>query len=278
MFGPDICGNDKKTHAILNYKDKNHLIKKPIQCESDQMTHLYTFIIKPDQTYKVLVDQEEKSSGSILKNWELLPVEKIDDPNASKPSSWVDNPMMDDPTDVKPDGWDAPDTITDPEALKPEDWDDEDDGEWEPAVLPNPDYKGEWKPKQIKNPDYKGKWVHPKIDNPAYNYDANIYAYKSQYVGFDLWQVKAGTMFDNIIITDSLEEANQFASLTFTKDKPLEKKAKEALDKEEEERIEKERLENEIKREKESKDTSKDDITVVPPIEQEIKDEEHGEL
>merc|ERR1712013_757735 len=52
---------------------------------------------------------------------------------------------------------------------KPEDWDDEMDGEWEPPMIDNPEYKGEWKPRQIDNPDYKGAWVHPEIDNPDYN-------------------------------------------------------------------------------------------------------------
>lgn len=32
----------------------------------------------------------------------------------------------------------------DPDASKPEDWDDEMDGEWEPPMVDNPDYKGEW--------------------------------------------------------------------------------------------------------------------------------------
>ena len=31
--------------------------------------------------------------------------------------------------------------------MQPEDWSDEDDGEWEAPLIPNPDYKGEWKPK-----------------------------------------------------------------------------------------------------------------------------------
>ena len=45
------------------------------------------------------------------------------------------------------------------------------DGEWEPPMIDNPDYKGEWKPRQIDNPEYKGKWIHPEIDNPEYNAD-----------------------------------------------------------------------------------------------------------
>ena len=40
-----------------------------------------------------------------------------------------------------------------------QDWDDEMDGEWEPPMIDNPDYKGEWKPRQIDNPDYKGMYI-----------------------------------------------------------------------------------------------------------------------
>ena len=28
MFGPDICGYDKKTHVIFRYNGENHLVKK----------------------------------------------------------------------------------------------------------------------------------------------------------------------------------------------------------------------------------------------------------
>lgn len=34
VLGPDICGYiTKKVHVILNYKSKNHLIKKEITCK-----------------------------------------------------------------------------------------------------------------------------------------------------------------------------------------------------------------------------------------------------
>lgn len=45
MFGPDICGGDKKTHVIFNYKGKNHLIKKTINPESDQLTREFLFAL-----------------------------------------------------------------------------------------------------------------------------------------------------------------------------------------------------------------------------------------
>lgn len=42
-------------------------------------------------------------------------------------------------TDLK--DWDKPETIPDPDAKKPDDWDEEMDGEWEPPMVTNPDYK-----------------------------------------------------------------------------------------------------------------------------------------
>jgi calreticulin len=134
---------------------------------------------------------------------------QINDPAASKPKDWVDSAKMADPTDVKPDGWDdIPAQITDPDAKKPEDWDDELDGEWTAPQIDNPAYKGEWSPKQIDNPDYKGPWVHPKIDNPDYKPDDSIAVFPNiAGVGLEIWQVKSGTVFDNILVTDSEEEA-----------------------------------------------------------------------
>jgi len=227
MFGPDICGSStKKIHNILNYKGENKLTTKTTAAESDQLSHVYTLIIKPDQTYSIRVDGNEKASGNIVDDWDILAAKKIKDPAVSKPSDWVDQAMIDDPEDIKPDGYDEiAKQIADPEATKPEDWDDEDDGEWEAPQIDNPAYKGPWKAKRIDNPDYKGVWVHPEIDNPDYKYDDSIYAFKSTHIGFDLWQVKSGSIFDNIIVTDSIAEAEAFLSETYTKNKDAEKKS-----------------------------------------------------
>lgn len=156
MFGPDICGYTKRTHVIFHNKDQNHLIKNDVRCESDQLTHVYTLIVKPDRTFEVLIDGKSERAGSIVDEFDILPPKQIQDPSVSKPDDWVDEKMMDDPNDVKPEGYDdIPKEIADPEASKPDDWDDEDDGEWEPPMIPNPEYKGPWKPKRIENPDYK---------------------------------------------------------------------------------------------------------------------------
>merc|ERR1712086_582040 len=124
-------------------------------------------------------------------------------------------------------GDDQPEEIPDPNAKKPEDWDEEDDGEWEAPMIDNPDFKGEWKPKMIDNPDYKGPWEHPSIDNPEYKFDENMYKVCKDgctHVGFEIWQVMTGTLFDDIIVTDSVDEAKEYAEKTFFKNKEGEKK------------------------------------------------------
>ncbi|KAL4710568.1 hypothetical protein ACJJTC_008970 [Scirpophaga incertulas] len=211
MFGPDICGpGTKKVHVILSYKNKNHLIKKDIRCQDDVFSHLYTLIIRPDNTYVVLIDNDKVESGELENDWDFLPPKKIKDPEAKKPEDWDDNPTIPDPDDTKPEDWDKPEHIPDPDASKPEDWDDEMDGEWEPPMIDNPEYKGVWAPKQIDNPAYKGPWVHPEIDNPEYTPDANLYKRDEICaVGLDLWQVKSGTIFDNILITDDVDLAKE---------------------------------------------------------------------
>uniref|UniRef100_A0A6I8R4N1 Calreticulin n=1 Tax=Xenopus tropicalis TaxID=8364 RepID=A0A6I8R4N1_XENTR len=190
MFGPDICGPPtKKVHVIFQYKKKNLQINKDIRCRDDSFTHLYTLIVRPDNTYEVKIDNSKVESGSLEEDWDFLPAKKIKDPEAKKPDDWDERPKIDDPEDKKPEDWDKAEHIPDPDAVKPEDWDEEMDGEWEPPVIQNPDYKGEWKPRQIDNPDYKGKWIHPEIDNPEYTPDSTLYQYDSFGVlGLDLWQ------------------------------------------------------------------------------------------
>jgi len=211
MFGPDHCGSTSRVHFILNYKGKNHLIKNDIDASGfkDALTHTYTLILKPDNTFSVLVDGEEKSSGSIEDNFDVLEPKKIKDPSISKPADWVDEAQIDDPEDEKPEGWDdIPATIVDPEATKPSDWDDELDGEWEAPTISNPEFKGPFRAKRIDNPAYKGVWVHPEIENPDYKYDSALYAYESLgAVGLEVWQVRSGSIIDNILVTDDIEGA-----------------------------------------------------------------------
>merc|ERR1719495_2775767 len=191
------------------------------------MTHLYTLIVKPDNTYEVLIDNEKAESGTLEDDWDFLPPKKIKDPEAKKPDDWVDAAKIDDPEDVKPEDWEKPEHIADPDATKPEDWDDEMDGEWEPPM--------------IDNPAYKGPWIHPEIDNPEYNADDAKEIAKYDEIcklGFDLWQVKAGTIFDNVLITDDKDHAKKVGEELWAVTKDAEKKMKDEQDEEEKKKAE----------------------------------------
>eukprot|EP00112_Aurelia_sp_Birch-Aquarium-sp1_P024443 Seg774.1_Seg774.3 transcript_id=Seg774.1_Seg774.3/GoldUCD/mRNA.D3Y31 product=Calnexin protein_id=Seg774.1_Seg774.3/GoldUCD/D3Y31 len=205
MFGPDKCGEDSKLHFIFQHKhpktgkfEEKHS-KKPTgdfsKVFDDKKTHLFTLIVRPDNTFEIRVDKQVVNSGSLLSDFEpaVNPSKEIDDPNDKKPEGWDDREKIVDPAAKKPDDWDedapqkivdpsakkpaawlddAPETVPDPSAVKPADWDDEEDGDWEPPQIPNPKCAeggcGEWKAPMIDNPKYKGKWSAPLINNPAY--------------------------------------------------------------------------------------------------------------
>jgi len=233
MFGPDQCGYNKNVHVIFNYNGKNLLWKKEPRYPDDKLTHVYTLVVKPDNTYEMYIDQEKKESGSLEADWAFLEAKEIDDPSDTKPADWVDEAMMDDASDTKPSDWDdEPEKIVDPDAKQPDDWDESEDGRWEAPMIPNPKFKGEWKPKRIPNPAYKGTWKPKQIANPAYKPDDKLYQTRKPLaaVGIDVWQVKSGSVFDNIIIGDNLEEVNAIIDKTWKATKDAEKAA---LDKKE---------------------------------------------
>merc|ERR1719173_171287 len=163
--------------------------------EGEGTSHLYRLIVKPDNTVRVEIDEEKIYEGSLKEDWEMLKPKEISDPDDKKPDDWVEEKRM-----------------VDSEAKKPDDWDDEEDGEWEAPMKDNPAYKGDWYVKSVSNPAYKGFWEAKKIANPEYEDDDALYKYADfGFIGFDLWQVKGGTIFDNVIITDDKAEADAFA-------------------------------------------------------------------
>merc|ERR1712062_801874 len=127
--------------------------------------------------------------------------------------------------------------------------------------------------RQIDNPDYKGPWVHPEIDNPEYNEDEAKTIAKFDEVckiGFDLWQVKSGTIFDNILITDDPVAAKKHGEEFWAVTKDAEKAMKDEQDEEE-----RKKAEAEAKKDDELDDEDLDDIEEE---EDEDKPEEHDEL
>ncbi|XP_072914422.1 calmegin [Hemitrygon akajei] len=205
MFGPDKCGQDYKLHFIFKHRDpvtgayeEKHARKPDVDLQSyfdDKRPHLYTLILRPDNSFEMLIDERSVSKGNLLQDMtpSVNPPKEISDPNHQKPEDWDDRPEIADPESVKPNDWDEdapryipdptaekplnwlddePEYIPDPEATKPSDWDKEMDGEWEEPKIPNPLCKsagcGTWKPSLIPNPAYKGRWKAPMIANPNY--------------------------------------------------------------------------------------------------------------
>ena len=97
----------------------------------------------------------------------------------------------------------------------------------EKSQIPNPDFKGEWRAPKISNPDYKGEWVQKQIENV--DFDDAVYKYDNiGAVGFELWIVNKGSVFDNIYVGTSLDEAREMAADTWgaIKDKEDDEKKK----------------------------------------------------
>jgi calreticulin len=71
--------------------------------------------------------------------------------------------------------------------------------------------------------------VHPQIANPDFVDDKEVYVRAVGAIGVDIWQVKSGTVFDSILVTDSVAEA-EAALPAFEKLAAGEAAAKKAVD------------------------------------------------
>lgn len=176
----------------------------------------------------------------------------IPDPEATKPEDWDEDAPFEIPDEeaTKPEDWldDEPLTVVDPEAVKPEGWVDEEDGDWEAPTIANPKcqeasgcgpwerpskanpaYKGKWIRPQIDNPDFKGPWSPRNIPNPDYYEDKTPSNFEPVGgLGFELWTMSSGILFDNIYIGHSIEEAESIQKATFDIKHEIEQKEDEA--------------------------------------------------
>lgn len=131
---------------------------------------------------------------------------------------------------------------------------------------------------QIDNPDYKGVWQHPEIDNPEYSADSSLYLRDEICtVGLDLWQVKSGTIFDNVLITDDLAYASKIAE-GVKATQAGEKKVKEAQDDEERKKAEAEAKTSESNNADDDDEDDDDEDNTVIPGEVEETEDGHDEL
>lgn len=84
---------------------------------ADKLPHLYTLILRPDNTFEIQLDRKVVKSGSLLEDFTpaVNPPAEIEDPEDKKPEDWDEREKIPDPTAVKPEGWDedAPAQIVD---------------------------------------------------------------------------------------------------------------------------------------------------------------------
>lgn len=178
------------------------------------------------------VDVKQMPDADAVKpeDWDEDLPKEIEDKDAKKPDDWLENEVV---------------QIADPEAKQPDDWDSEEDGEWEIPLMDNPKCSeisgcGEWKRPMIKNPDYKGKWSPPLIDNPKYIGEwkpteiknPDYYEVDTDHtgvlgiggVGFELWTMDQGVLFDNIWIGDDIDALRKFTEESWGVKNEVEKK------------------------------------------------------
>jgi calnexin len=204
LFGPDRCGASSHVHFIFNHKnprtgvyEQKHVKHAPIP-RRDKLNHLYTLIIRPDNSFEMMVDTETVRAGSLLSDFlpPVNPPKEMDDPSDLRPSDWDAEEKIPDPAAIKPDDWDEsqPEYIKDPEkvqppagwllnepllvpdpgAKKPADWDEAAFGAWEPPMIPNDlcftaPGCGPYEAPVIRNPAFRGKWSAPMVANPKFS-------------------------------------------------------------------------------------------------------------
>ena len=80
--------------SVFIRNGENHLINKEPRAETDKHTHIYTLILKPDNTYVVKIDNEEVQNGSLFDDWDIAAPKMIKDSTVRKPEDWDDRRMM----------------------------------------------------------------------------------------------------------------------------------------------------------------------------------------
>ncbi|CAH6721897.1 calnexin homolog [[Candida] jaroonii] len=265
MFGPDKCGENDQVKLILNrlnpitgeYEEK-HVVDTSLT-RSGPLSTLYTLILKKNHDFEIRVNGGVAKYGNLLDegvlNPPLTPPKVIIDNSESKPLDWEElefipdesvtkpedydelylNAFMPDPTVSKPEGWldDEPQFIVDPFAEQPALWDEDEDGKWQPPIIPNPkclpgcgkfnqplipnkNYKGPWIQPVVKNPHFIGEWTPKQIINPHYYEDNNPTNFEPiGGLGFDLWTIENDVLFDNIYLGHSIQEAETIGNETF---------------------------------------------------------------
>jgi calnexin len=245
---PEVVGTyDKKTHLYTLVVRKDGTVTVAIDGEVKRTANL------SEDFEPAFQPPEEIEDKGDVKPESWVDVKKIPDPEAVHPpkEEWDDDAPEEIPDEdaAMPEGWleDEPLQVRDPDAVRPEEWDEEEDGEWEAPMVPNPNcaavgcgkwqrptkanpaHKGVWKAPLIDNPAYIGEWSPRKIPNPDYYKLDKPVLMPVRAVGFELWTMDQGVLFDNLWIGTDVEAAEAYAAATFEKKRDAEKAADKAV-------------------------------------------------
>lgn len=228
LFGPDYWGWSRKHLDFRVFRNRTeYKTVQPILAFEDQFTHVYTLVIFANQSYKILKDNFTDIEGHLEDAFAYASPREIPDPLEEKPDDWEDVETIDDPDDVPP-PWIAnvPQFIPDDSAKRPDTWDDATQGVWTPPLIQNPEWRSDWKPRKIPNPAFRGDWVPKNIPNPDYVPDLKFGKPEDLcYVALDVEQNVAGSIWDNILVTDDWEYSQRVMEETFFTIQDLERAA-----------------------------------------------------
>jgi calnexin len=221
MFGPDLCIDKNRLVFYFNHVNpkSGKLIEKsvenPPRVPTDNLTHLYTLVIRQNGSISFMVDNRVTRTVDFETAFTptVVPPREIPDPKAVKPEYWDDRQFVPDDRIPYPEpdnrlyivdrrfidppaGWleDEPATMDDPGVPRPPEWDDELFGEWRPPqvdnpkcvgapgcgpyfppLISNPNHTQNYRHPKVKNPFYRGPWKPPMISNPDYFFDPKPY-------------------------------------------------------------------------------------------------------
>jgi calreticulin len=224
MFGPDICfAHTHQVKLIISRNGTNFNMNQHVDPYDDGHTHLYSLYFDGNGSFGIFRDGEEKWISSFREEFDYEGPKFIMDPYDRKPADWDDREWVVDAQDARPDDWDDRLLVEDLSAKKPALWNDDVDGEWRPPMMQNPDYKGVWKPREIPNAGYMGVWRPRKIPNPDYSPDDDFGRFSDlNYFAIDVHQDNAGSLFDNMLVTDNWTYGDEVAHEVFYPIVPLE--------------------------------------------------------
>lgn len=172
-------------------------LKEPYPVPIDELNHVYTLIVRKNQTFSILIDNNEVRNGNFITSFDPPPSGPLDlpDPNHIKPDDWEEKiQYIPDPAAKMPSHYsDSVDYYIpldkpvgrwletekyvhhDNAYSKPEEWDDELFGEYiYPLKINSRCFNshvsgcGKYYSGFRVNPNHSSQWIHPTIKNPKY--------------------------------------------------------------------------------------------------------------